>query len=123
MKFFNEDHEKSYQEQLKKCNIENDTERKALIYLLTLTDDLRNHFTECYDKNNRLINSDVINASWVTSTDAKIIRLAFNLFNWGMPTVEKGDKAENYLPINLFNAVEYQEYFFEAIRIRFEIIS
>ncbi len=123
MKFANQDHEKSYNNQLERCNIiSGDAERKALIYLLTLTDDLRNHFDDCYKTDSRLINSDVINSSWVTSTDAKIIRLAFNLFNWGTPTVAKGDNSENYLPINIFNVVEYQEFLFEAIRIRFEVI-
>lgn len=123
MKFFNSEHEKTYQKLVKSCGVNNDAERKSLIYLLTLTDDLRNHFEDCYNPTTKLINSDVINSSWVTSTDAKIIRLAYNLFNWGMPTVTKGDNSDAYLPINIFNAVEYQEFLFEAIRIRFEVIK
>ncbi len=119
MKFNSKDHENSYNQQLERCNISKDAERQALIYLLTLTNDLRNHFEDCYDKTNSSINSDVINSAWVTSTDAKIIRLAFNLFNWSAPTVESGDDINNYLPINIFDT-DLRDFLFEAVKIRFE---
>ena len=71
------------------------------------------------------IKKDALRHGWVTSSDAKIIRLAFNLFNYGAPTVEGStseeqiSELENYLPINLFTGHDERRNFAitEAIRL------
>lgn len=95
-----------------------DGEILALVYLLTLTEDLRQHFGECVNVQERHIRPGVINASWVTGTDARIIRLAFNLFNGGTPTDED---VVNYIPSYIFRYDEYMPYMLEGIRIRYTI--
>ena len=69
---------------------------------------------------------------WITGTDIRIIRLAYNLYNNGAPTAyeiedadEKCKELMNYLPTAIFAYLESDllEYCLEAIRIRFEIVK
>lgn len=130
MKFKNTSHKDAYIKQLERCKIDpRDAERKALIYCLTLTEDCRNNFDSCYDKDNGLhgtVTLKFLEQGWPTSSDMRCIRLGFNLFNGGVPTAidlegdDKTSELKQNTPINIFCDSEYREYFYEAIRIRFE---
>lgn len=131
MKFRGKEHENAYYEQLKRCNIApGDAERKALIYCLTLSEDCRNHFDSCYDKDNGLhgtVTLKFLEQGWPTSSDMRCIRLGFNLFNGGVPMAfdlegeDKVDELYRNTPMNIFCDGEFREYFYEAVKIRFEV--
>ena len=127
MTFRGKSHEDAYTAQIERCAVHpGDTERKALLYCLTLTEDCRQHFDSCYDKDSRLVRPDCIHEGWVTSSDLKCIRLGFNLFNGGIPTAydlegdEKIDELYRNTPVELFCDTALREFFFEAVRLRFE---
>lgn len=110
------------------CNVaEGDDQRYALIYLLTLSEDTRINFDSCYDKDEGQygeVKIDCIHKCWVTNSDARLIRLAFNLFNGAVPTAcnlqgeEKIDELYRNTPDDLFYGPDI-EYYFEAVRILF----
>lgn len=109
------------------CN--NDCYHQALFYTLGLTDDCIKNIDSIFDFNTNCVKPD-FHGGWVTGTDIRIIRLAFNLFNNGCPTAfkienpeEKADEIMNYIPTEIFGYLsnELKEYAFEAIRIRYEM--
>ena len=99
---------------------------KALIYTLGLCDDTRRRLDSIYDVKGRTINPETIHAPWQTGSSLKACRLAFNLFNDGVPTVSYdgapgiGDMNECklYSASDIF-CCSFAPYFFEAIRIRY----
>ena len=133
------EHEDSFYLFLKQFDVNpSDTERVSLFYLLSLSEDCRNNITDLYDRENRCINIDALHHGWVTSSDTRIIRLAFNLFNGGVPTAleESSDTDDNLyykngqfaydanellksLPVNIFCDAEYGKYFVNALKLRF----
>ncbi len=124
-KFLDNTHKEFFYKQIERCKISpNEVDKVALIYLLALICRGKT-FDMCYDKDMQVVMTDALDSGWVTSSCARTIRLAFNLFCWNTPTANNlnGDKAEReksmYYPINIFDNREYREYFFEAIRIRF----
>lgn len=107
-----------------------DVYNKSLIYLLGLSEDTRNHFNNIYDVEKREINIEELNAPWQTSGSLAITRLAFNLFN-GFAGLDIEDTENNeesritdkkkFAVDNIFCYREYAPYFYEAIKIRFEM--
>ena len=89
MYFTGKDYEKVYTDIVTKYNSVGSSEYNVLFYLLTATDNLREHFDDCYDPQSGFIKTDALDRGWATSTDGKLIRLAFNLFNGGVPTAHK----------------------------------
>ncbi len=115
-KFASNEHRLFYSEQIEKVTVK-DSWHKALIYALGITDDCRRHFHEIYDiKGDRII-SDSLHAAWVTGTDVRIMRLAFNLFTDNVP--EDG-KDELYTVTRIFDGYDgLMQYYLQAIAIRF----
>lgn len=113
--FKNREHEDFYNKQIAKVKT-NDCYHRALIYTLGITEDTRNHFTEIFDIKTDCINSKVLTAGWVTCTDARAIRLAYNLYTGFTPD---NDEASKYTVNRIF---EYgcTKYFLQAISLRFE---
>jgi len=103
----------------------------SLIYLLGLTEDTRQHFKEIYNIDNGEINIEILDKAWQTGTSRIIIRLAFNLFNGftGISTEDSSkeawesriNEAKRYAVDNIFYKREFADYFYQAIKIRFEI--
>ena len=102
---------------------------KALIYTLGMCDDTRRNFGQLYNKSERRIVPDSLNACWQTGTSVKVTRLAFNLFTDGTPTACTYDEPNNrvledynecrrYSVSDIF-CCGYAPYFIEAIRVRY----
>lgn len=105
----------------------------SLFYTLGLTNDCQNNIDSLYDFNTGCVKQiKGEKYGWITGTDIRIIRLAYNLYNNGAPTAyeiedadEKCKELMNYLPTAIFGYLESDllEYCLEAIRIRFEIVK
>lgn len=109
-------HKAFYLEQLEKVRVK-DRWHKSLIYLLGLTDDCRRHFKEVYDVKADRIISDSLHAGWVTGTDLRTMRLAFNLFTDNVP--EEGEER-HYTVGSIFDYCgDYLQFYLQAIAIRF----
>lgn len=127
---------------MKKYNIEiGDNESVALFYILTITDGCRNHFLELYDPEDQRVMSDALHHGWITSYDARAIRLAFNLFNSNVPTAFERchDECNNlynhgrfeYNKTELLESTPYSiffddnlgRYFLEGLKLRFPSLS
>ncbi len=98
-----------------KCKVK-DCWHRALIYTLGLTEDIRNHINEVYDFEDDRIKSKSLHAGWVTGTDARVMRLAFNLFTDGIP--EDGNE-ERYAVSSIFGYMP-SRYLCQAIMLRYE---
>lgn len=122
--FRNTAHEEFYYRCLKKCHRQ-DVYRKALIYCLGIDRDTRENVERVYDFETGLIKPKCINEGWQTSGSQKIVRMAFNLFHNGTPTVALYKKADQRLGECQCYSVEdlfccsYAPYFWEAIKIRY----
>lgn len=123
MIFYNSEHEDFYNEKLQLLS-SNDVYRQSMFYLLGLTEETRNNFNKIYDVKEKLIKTEVFNEAWQTSTTLIITRLAFNLYNGyvGENDEENEEIAINYAVDNIFCQKEFAPYFYEAIRIRFDMI-
>ena len=84
-----------------------DSDRRSLVYILTITEDCRNNFFDCYDKDKKCIKCNALQHDWVTRADAKAIRLAFNLYGSNIPTglIASDDKRDNLY--NYYGEFEY----------------
>lgn len=117
LNFYNDQHKDFYENC--KSTRKTDPYHASLIYLLGLTEDTRKHFAEIYDLEKGEINIETLDQAWQTGTSLKIIRLAFNLFNGFVGTEEA--EASRYAVDNIFCSKEFAPYFWEAIKIRFEM--
>ena len=126
MIFQDEEHEKLFNKLCEKMPYL-DGYHLSLAYLLTMDSVLRHHIGALYDVKKDVIIFEGLNKPFQTSTSLKTTRLAFNLWNG---TVYDSDDPETYIdtngekkyyaPDNIFNC-NYTPYYFEAIKIRFEI--
>lgn len=132
MKFLNESHKLFFEECCQKAKSK-DAYHSALFYVLGLTEDCRNNINTLYNFEECCV-KDLKGEEygWITGTDIRIIRLAYNLFNNGCPTAfkiedaeEKLEETNKYIPTNIFGYLspELREYCFEGIRIRFEMVK
>ena len=98
IRFNGKEHENAFYTLMQKFNISpGDDERVALLYVLTITEDCRNNILDCYNPQERHVKLDALQHEWVTGSDARAIRLAFNLFNGAVPTalLENENKEKN----------------------------
>ena len=137
IKFMNDAHKNFYESNLKRVEDNGksiDSYEKALFYTLgiILSDENspQNLINLLYDfkDNCIIIDWEEDKYGWITGTDIRIIRLAFNLYNGGYPTafnIENQEKklreTELYSVSDIFAYLDpiLREYAFEAIRIRF----
>lgn len=122
--FKDKEHENFYYLNLKKC-FQTDACCKALIYCLGIDQDTREHVDRIYDFNTGLIKPKCMEEGWQTSGSRKIVRMAFNLFNNGTPTVMLYKKVDqrlaecrNYSVEELF-CCGYAPWFWEAVQLRY----
>ena len=123
IKFKDKKHQQAYEEYIKISKIRNsDVERKSLFYLLAMFPETRGMIHTLYDFKNNWINHEGLSQGWQTSGTLACCKLAFNLYN-SFDGIED-DEAYKYSVINIFTYVDNdnKNYFFEAIRIRFEMI-
>jgi len=122
--FKNKEHEKFYIEYLPKCRYQ-DAYHKALVYCLGIDEDTRKCVNRIYDFKTGCVKTESLQEGWITSGSAKIVRMAFNLYCNGTPSVSDYDDAEEQLKEYRCYTVEdlfccgYARYFWEAIKIRY----
>ena len=122
--FKDEAHRKFYMEHLPKCRYQ-DVYHKALVYCLGMNPDTRNHLNEIYDFKTGCVKPECLSEGWQTSGSLKVVRMAFNLYCNGTPSIFKMEDAEEKLQECRCYTVEelfccsYARYFWEAIKIRY----
>lgn len=122
--FINQEHEKFYTEYLSKCRYQ-DSYHKALIYCLGINNDTREHVDRIYDFATGCVKVKCLQEGWQTSGSLRVVRMAFNLYCNGIPSIsgkrnveEKIKECQCYTVEDIF-CCEYARYFWEAVKIRY----
>ena len=84
--FISDGHEKFYYEKLKEVRYQ-DVYHKALVYCLGISNDTRRNIKSIYDFKTGCVKTECLHEGWQTSGSVRIIRLAFNLYCDGTPSV------------------------------------
>ena len=79
-------HEKFYEEYLKKCRYQ-DVYHRALVYCLGIDRDTRNNVNKIYNFKTGCVKTECLQEGWQTSGSLRIVRMAFNLYCNGTPSV------------------------------------
>lgn len=109
-------HEQFYEGNVIRADRQHDPYRKALFYLLGLTDETRRHIYDVYDFQENSILLEGLRAGWQTGTSSRLTRLAFNLYSGY--TGEDERNAYQYSPYYLFDN-GLMPFFFEAVKLRY----
>jgi len=122
--FISETHEKFFKNLIHMVR-RNDVYHRALIYCLGINADTREHIDDIYDFNRDCIKTHCLHEAWQTSGSQKVVRLAFNLFCDGTPSVrdwedseEKLDECKMYTVDDIF-CCSYAPFFWQAIQMRY----
>ena len=119
--FISEAHESFFYEKLSQVRYK-DEYHIALVYCLGINADTRQHIDRIYDFKSGLVKPACIHEGWVTSGSARVIRMAFNLYCDGMPSVkctrQKIEECQNYSVSELF-CCSYAPFFWQAIQLRY----
>ena len=122
--FISDAHEKFYYEKLKEVRCV-DVYHQALCYCLGINADTRNNINRIYDFKTGCVKTECLHEGWQTSGSMRVVRMAFNLYCNGTPSVFDYDDAErqvdeckNYTVEELF-CCAYAPYFWQAVQIRY----
>ncbi len=122
--FISDAHEKFYYEKLKEVRYQ-DVYHKALLYCLGISDDTRRNVYRIYDFKNGNVKTECLQEGWQTSGSMRVVRMAFNLYCNGTPSVFDYDDTEEqiveckeYTVEELF-CCAYAPFFWQAIQIRY----
>lgn len=122
--FISEAHEKFYFEKLGECRYQ-DVYHKALCYCLGICADTRSNVSRIYDFKTGCVKPECLQEGWQTSGSARVVRMAFNLYCNGTPSVDEELEQEAQLRECKSYSVEelfccsYAPFFWEAIKIRY----
>ncbi|MDO5292780.1 MAG: DUF6075 family protein [bacterium] len=122
--FKNDSHQKFYEKWILKCRYQ-DVYHKALVYCLGISEDTRKHVRQIYNFETGCVNTECLTNGWITSGSAKVIRMAFNLYCNGVPSVDDyRDHDEQLSECRMYTVEDifcsgYARYFWEAIKIRY----
>lgn len=122
--FANESHKHFFYDTLKKVRYM-DEYHIALCYCLGINDDTRNNIDQIYDFAFGCVKPECLQKGWQTSGSLKVIRLAFNLYCNGTPSVNEDDSPDDQLMECQLYTVEdifqcsYAPYFVQAIKLRY----
>ena len=122
--FKSKEHEKFFATYYAQCRYK-DTYHAALVYCLGISEDTRRNINEIYDFKTGYVKTECLHEGWQTSGSLKIIRMAFNLYNNGTPSVYDYDDSEEQLEECQRYTVEdlfccgYAPYFWQAVKIRY----
>lgn len=122
--FKSQEHMNFYNEYLQKCRYQ-DVYHEALVYCLGISEDTRRNANRIYDFKTGCVRTKCLHEGWQTGGSMKIVRMAFNLYCNGTPSVSDTEDADeqlrecrHYTPEDLF-CCGYAAYFWEAIKIRY----
>ena len=96
IRFISEAHEKFYYEKLKEVRYV-DVYHKALCYCLGISDDTRRNINRIYDFKTGCVKPECLHDGWQTSGSEKVVRMAFNLYCNGTPSVDDELDAEEQI--------------------------
>ena len=122
--FISEAHEKFYYEKLKEIRYQ-DVYHKALCYCLGINDDTRKNVKKIYDFKTGNVKPECLHDGWQTSGSVRVVRMAFNLYCNGTPSVSEYEDNEEQLSECREYTVEelfccsYAPFFWQAIQIRY----
>ena len=122
--FISEAHEKFYYEKLKEVRCQ-DVYNKALIYCLGICNDTRENVYRIYDFKTGNVKTECLHEGWQTSGSQRVVRMAFNLYCNGTPSVYDYDDEEEQLSECKLYSVEdlfccgYALFFWQAVQIRY----
>lgn len=117
-------HKNFYLEYLQGCRYQ-DVYHKALVYCLGIDEDTRNHVNSIYDFKTGCVKPECLKEGWQTSGSLRIVRMAFNLYCNGTPSISEEWNIEEQLQECRCYTVEdlfccgYARYFWEAVKIRY----
>jgi len=123
--FKSEEHKRFYDECLQRCRYD-DVYHKALVYTLGIDQETRESIDSIYNFETGCVKTECLYEGWMTSGSAKIVRMAFNLYCNGTPSVfdyeDDSDaalsEARRYSVEDLF-CCGYAPFFWQAIQIRY----
>lgn len=114
IKYKDAKHESAYLQAIQRDRVDVlDVERKALLYLLTLPQDTREHLDECYNFDTGCFRKECVESPWITDGSFRAIMLGVSLF--------AGASAPKINLMQILGYPEFFPYFMEAIRLRFFI--
>ena len=126
--FISDAHEKFYYEKLKEVRYQ-DVYHKALVYCLGISDDTRRNIYSIYDFKTGCVKTECLHEGWQTSGSVKVVRMAYNLYCNGTPSVLDYDDAEEQVDECRLYTVEelfccaYAPYFWQAVQIRYPVCT
>ena len=91
--FISEAHEKFYYEKIQKVR-EADVYHKALCYCLGINEDTRRNVDRIYNFKTGCVKPECLHEGWQTRGSAKVVRIAFNLYCNGTPSVDDEQDTE-----------------------------
>ena len=94
--FKSREHEKFYEEYLKKCRYQ-DVYHQALVYCLGIDRDTRDNVNKIYNFKTGCVKTECLQEGWQTSGSLRIVRMAFNLYCNGTPSVGDYEAEEDQL--------------------------
>ena len=93
--FKSREHEKFYEEYLKKCRYQ-DVYHRALVYCLGIDRDTRKNVNKIYNFKTGCVKTECLQEGWQTSGSLRIVRMAFNLY-CNVRAMTKATKKSNQL--------------------------
>ena len=94
--FKGKEHEKFYEEYLEKCRYQ-DVYHQALVYCLGIDRDTRENVNKIYNFKTGCVKTECLQEGWQTSGSLRIVRMAFNLYCNGTPSVGDYEVEEDQL--------------------------
>ena len=94
--FISDAHEKFYYEKLKEVRYQ-DVYHKALVYCLGICNDTRENVYRIYGFKMGNVKTECLHEGWQTSGSQRVVRMAFNLYCNGTPSVYDYEDAEEQL--------------------------
>ncbi len=122
--FISEAHEKFYYEKLKEIR-HLDVYHRSLCYCLGINDSTRRNIYSIYNFKTGCVKPECLHDGWQTSGSMKVVRMAFNLYCNGTPSVSEYKKAKEQLKecgeytVEELFCCSYAPYFWQAIQIRY----
>ena len=98
---------------------------KALCYCLGINNDTREHINRIYDFKTGLVKPECLHDGWQTSGSVKVVRMAFNLYCNGTPSVNEENTVEDQLlecrqyTVEELFCCSYAPFFWQAVQIRY----
>ena len=113
MKYKDEKHKKAYLQAIRRDKVDLlDIERRALLYLLTLPQDTRDHIDECYNFNTGGFKTECLKTPWITDGGRRALMLGISLFG--------GYTAPKINLVDVLGYPEFYPYFLQALQLRFD---